>query len=110
MDIETLREAVKLRDENSGAGKGPALEASGGVDLDTVRAIAETGVDFISIGALTHWGGGGADRLEALSPCSTPRPPSRGRSGGGSSSWVGGGGEGGGPAPDDRRVADRLSD
>jgi nicotinate-nucleotide pyrophosphorylase (carboxylating) len=30
------------------------LEASGGVTLDTVRAIAETGVDFISIGALTH--------------------------------------------------------
>jgi nicotinate-nucleotide pyrophosphorylase (carboxylating) len=30
------------------------LEASGGVTLDTVRAIAETGVDFVSIGALTH--------------------------------------------------------
>ena len=29
-------------------------EASSGVTLDTVRAIAETGVDFISIGALTH--------------------------------------------------------
>lgn len=29
-------------------------EASGGVRLDTVRAIAETGVDFISVGALTH--------------------------------------------------------
>jgi nicotinate-nucleotide pyrophosphorylase (carboxylating) len=54
MDLETLRAAVKLRDENSGGGEGPALEASGGVDLDTVRAIAETGVDFISIGALTH--------------------------------------------------------
>ncbi|HEU4393615.1 MAG TPA: carboxylating nicotinate-nucleotide diphosphorylase [Solirubrobacterales bacterium] len=53
MDAETLRAAVKLRDENAGA-KGPTLEASGGVDLDTVRAIAETGVDFISIGALTH--------------------------------------------------------
>jgi nicotinate-nucleotide pyrophosphorylase (carboxylating) len=35
------------------AGKVP-LEASGGVNLDTVRAIAETGVDVISIGALTH--------------------------------------------------------
>jgi nicotinate-nucleotide pyrophosphorylase (carboxylating) len=54
MDLETLRGAVKLRDENAGAGHGPALEASGGVDLDTVRPIAETGVDFISIGALTH--------------------------------------------------------
>lgn len=30
------------------------LEASGGVDLTTVRAIAETGVDVISVGALTH--------------------------------------------------------
>jgi nicotinate-nucleotide pyrophosphorylase (carboxylating) len=30
------------------------LEASGGVSLDTVRAIAETGVDYISVGALTH--------------------------------------------------------
>ena len=35
------------------AGRAP-LEASGGITLDTVRAIAETGVDFISIGALTH--------------------------------------------------------
>jgi nicotinate-nucleotide pyrophosphorylase (carboxylating) len=54
MDTETLAAAVKLRDENSSPGNGPTLEASGGVDLDTVRAIAETGVDFISIGALTH--------------------------------------------------------
>jgi nicotinate-nucleotide pyrophosphorylase (carboxylating) len=30
------------------------LEASGGITLDNVRAVAETGVDFISIGALTH--------------------------------------------------------
>jgi nicotinate-nucleotide pyrophosphorylase (carboxylating) len=29
-------------------------EASGGIDLDTVAAVAETGVDFISSGALTH--------------------------------------------------------
>jgi nicotinate-nucleotide pyrophosphorylase (carboxylating) len=35
------------------AGKG-LLEASGGVTLETVRAIAETGVDLISVGALTH--------------------------------------------------------
>ncbi len=53
MEPETLREAVKLRDEHAGA-DGPTLEASGGVDLTTVRAIAETGVDFISVGALTH--------------------------------------------------------
>jgi nicotinate-nucleotide pyrophosphorylase (carboxylating) len=54
MDLETLRDAVRLRDENAGAGKGPSLEASGGVDLQTVRGIAETGVDLISVGALTH--------------------------------------------------------
>ena len=54
MDAEALQGAVRLRDENAGAGKAPSLEASGGVSLDTVRAIAETGVDFISVGALTH--------------------------------------------------------
>ena len=55
MDPETLRGAVKLRVAETGSGaQGPSLEASGGVDLDTARAIAETGVDFISIGALTH--------------------------------------------------------
>src|SRR3954451_18851694 len=54
MDLETLRSAVRLRDENAGTGKGPSLEASGGVDLETVRGIAETGIDLISVGALTH--------------------------------------------------------
>jgi nicotinate-nucleotide pyrophosphorylase (carboxylating) len=54
MDTATMREAVALRDRHAGGGEGPTLEASGGVDLETVRAIAETGVDFISIGALTH--------------------------------------------------------
>jgi nicotinate-nucleotide pyrophosphorylase (carboxylating) len=54
MDTDTLRKAVELRDENSGDGTGPSLEASGGVSLETVRTIAESGVDFISVGALTH--------------------------------------------------------
>jgi nicotinate-nucleotide pyrophosphorylase (carboxylating) len=54
MDLETLRGAVRLRDENAATGKGPSLEASGGVNLETVRGIAETGVDLISVGALTH--------------------------------------------------------
>ena len=54
MDTDELRAAVRLRDEHAGAGDGPKLEASGGVDLDTVAAIAATGVDFISVGALTH--------------------------------------------------------
>jgi nicotinate-nucleotide pyrophosphorylase (carboxylating) len=55
MDAGTLRKAVELRDGNARRdGGGPSLEASGGVNLDTVRAIAESGVDFISVGALTH--------------------------------------------------------
>ncbi|HEX3325015.1 MAG TPA: carboxylating nicotinate-nucleotide diphosphorylase [Solirubrobacterales bacterium] len=54
MDAPTLRRAVELRDEEAGEGRGPSLEASGGVDLETVRGIAETGVDLISVGALTH--------------------------------------------------------
>ncbi|HEY2480041.1 MAG TPA: carboxylating nicotinate-nucleotide diphosphorylase [Solirubrobacterales bacterium] len=53
MDPPTMRAAVELRDAHSINGK-PTLEASGGVNLETVRAAAETGVDFISIGALTH--------------------------------------------------------
>jgi nicotinate-nucleotide pyrophosphorylase (carboxylating) len=48
MTLEQLREAVAV---NAGRVR---LEASGGVSLDTVRAIAETGVDEISVGALTH--------------------------------------------------------
>ena len=48
MDVETMREAVAM------TGGSAVLEASGGVDLQNVRAIAETGVDFISVGALTH--------------------------------------------------------
>ncbi len=53
MDVATLREAVRLRDQNAGT-EPVTLEASGGISLDTVRAVAETGVDFISVGALTH--------------------------------------------------------
>jgi nicotinate-nucleotide pyrophosphorylase (carboxylating) len=48
MTLEQLRQAVALN-----AGR-TMLEASGGVSLDNVRAIAETGVDAISVGALTH--------------------------------------------------------
>jgi len=51
MDLPTLREAVRRNAAHPG---GPALlEISGGVNADTVRALAETGVDRISIGALT---------------------------------------------------------
>jgi nicotinate-nucleotide pyrophosphorylase (carboxylating) len=48
MSLDELRRAVELA-----AGRAE-LEASGGITLDTVRAVAETGVDFISVGALTH--------------------------------------------------------
>jgi nicotinate-nucleotide pyrophosphorylase (carboxylating) len=51
LSIEQMREAVARRNV---AAAGVQLEASGGVNLDTVRAIAETGVDRISVGALTH--------------------------------------------------------
>lgn len=53
MDPVTLRDAVRLRDAAGGDPR-PALEASGGVSPETVREIAETGVEFISVGALTH--------------------------------------------------------
>ena len=48
MDIETMKMAVKINNNKA------LLEASGGVTLGTVKAIAETGVDLISVGALTH--------------------------------------------------------
>ena len=51
MPPETLRAAVARRDATS---PGTLLEASGGVTLATVQAIAETGVDRVSVGALTH--------------------------------------------------------
>ena len=49
--IENLREAVRIVDKRL------PTEASGGVTLATLRTIAETGVDFISVGALTHSAG-----------------------------------------------------
>jgi len=48
MSLDDLRSAVVL------AGGRARLEASGGITLDNVRAVAETGVDEISVGALTH--------------------------------------------------------
>jgi len=54
-DLDGMREAVAIRDAHAAAtGTRPKeLEASGSVDLDTLRAVADTGVDFISIGAMT---------------------------------------------------------
>jgi nicotinate-nucleotide pyrophosphorylase (carboxylating) len=48
MDLATLREAVRLIDRRCLA------EASGGIDLGTAAAVAATGVDLLSVGALTH--------------------------------------------------------
>jgi nicotinate-nucleotide pyrophosphorylase (carboxylating) len=48
MDVAEMRRAVAWVD-----GRVP-LEASGGITLESVRAVAETGVDYISVGALTH--------------------------------------------------------
>jgi nicotinate-nucleotide pyrophosphorylase (carboxylating) len=48
MPLETMSQAVGL------AGGRVPLEASGNMSLDRIRAVAETGVDFISVGALTH--------------------------------------------------------
>jgi nicotinate-nucleotide pyrophosphorylase (carboxylating) len=54
MSVEQLQEAVALRNAMASSIE---LEASGGVSLATVRKIAETGVDRISVGALTHSAG-----------------------------------------------------
>lgn len=48
MSLDNLRESVRIAEGRV------KTEASGGVNLNTVRAIAETGVDWISVGALTH--------------------------------------------------------
>ncbi|MEM6823080.1 MAG: nicotinate-nucleotide diphosphorylase (carboxylating), partial [Verrucomicrobiota bacterium] len=48
MSLQDLKTAVELVD-----GKIP-LEASGNMTLDRIRSVSETGVDFISVGALTH--------------------------------------------------------
>ena len=53
-----LLDNMRRRDDDRGGRDhrraAPTLEASGGLTLDRARAVAETGVDFISVGALTH--------------------------------------------------------
>ncbi len=51
---ERMAEAVRVRDAAFPGGGGPELEASGGITLATVRRYAETGVERISVGAITH--------------------------------------------------------
>jgi nicotinate-nucleotide pyrophosphorylase (carboxylating) len=53
MSPATMREAVALRDQTTGE-TAVSLEASGGITLENVREVAETGVEFISVGSLTH--------------------------------------------------------
>ena len=53
MDTATMAEAVRVVDRMGAAGRA-TLEASGGLTLERAREVAETGVDFISVGALTH--------------------------------------------------------
>lgn len=48
MTVEALRRCVELIDQRS------KTEASGGITLDSIQSVASTGVDFISVGALTH--------------------------------------------------------
>ena len=94
MTPEMLREAVR-RAHALGDGR-PELEASGNVTLQTVRAVAETGVDFISVGALTHsaptrrrvapdggWGRG----AWRSSPTGTASPSRSGRGSGARRCW-----------------------
>ena len=55
MSPSGLRRAVAARDAAEGSrGRRVTLEASGGVTLDNVAEVAATGVDLISVGALTH--------------------------------------------------------
>jgi nicotinate-nucleotide pyrophosphorylase (carboxylating) len=55
MGPDELTAAVAVRDEAASSGASRTeLEASGGIDLGNVRAVAQSGVDFISVGALTH--------------------------------------------------------
>jgi nicotinate-nucleotide pyrophosphorylase (carboxylating) len=54
MDPARLREAVALRDRPGARYGAPGLEASGGITLANVATVAAAGVDFISVGALTH--------------------------------------------------------
>ncbi|HHZ81438.1 MAG TPA: nicotinate-nucleotide diphosphorylase (carboxylating), partial [Flavobacteriales bacterium] len=65
MTNDELSQAVAMRNKSTPS---ILLEASGGVTLETVRAVAETGVDRVAIGALTHdapWLDIGLDKLDA---------------------------------------------
>ena len=68
MDVGMMREAAaRVSRRFAGAARRPLLEASGGITLENLRAVAETGVDRISMGMLTH-SAPAADVSLALSP------------------------------------------
>lgn len=55
MGPDILKEAVRMADDYAaGGGRRPKLEASGGINFATVKAIAQSGVERISVGAITH--------------------------------------------------------
>jgi nicotinate-nucleotide pyrophosphorylase (carboxylating) len=54
MDADALRAAVEARDGATGDGRRAGLEASGGITLENAGELAATGVDFLSVGALSH--------------------------------------------------------
>ena len=53
-EVKKSIERIKISRRSSQPGRWIPTEASGGIVLDNIRAYAETGVDFISVGALTH--------------------------------------------------------
>jgi len=72
---EACVQAAEIRRAAFPAGDGPLLEASGGVTLANVRAYAATGVERISVGALTH-SAPALDVSMTVTPCG---PPARNR-------------------------------
>ena len=65
MDLKQMREAVRV------VNKKALIEASGGINLDTIKAVAKTGVDLISVGALTHSPKAADFSLEIIAAAST---------------------------------------
>ena len=81
--LKDLRWAVAERSVRTSQGRraaGPLLEASGGISLERVRAVAETGVDRISVGALTHSARSIDMALDVLDVFEISTPPAGGDS------------------------------
>ena len=76
MTTQQMRQAVRMRRQRRGTRR-PLLEASGGISLANVAAIARTGVDRISVGALTHSAPSLDVAMEVLFEPSGPGSPAR---------------------------------